>query len=170
MNTREQGDADFVSMYNMQISLTEIGANWFNIDADQEKEIRDIASRNNPASQRAKAILNLVFSESYPFEWALPGKDGQRSTQQESILPLFQVYPNPADDEVNIVMLGGNNECWNLQLTDLFGRVMENFINAASGTLTINVHGFANGIYMLRKSKDGLAWSELYKLQIQRTY
>ena len=70
--------------------------------------------------------------------------------QQENSLEL---YPNPAQDIVNINISGiGNAVC---QVTDLLGKTIEKFnINSGDALLQINVSNYAAGTYLVRITSD----------------
>jgi hypothetical protein len=62
----------------------------------------------------------------------------------------FKVYPNPANDQVNIfVSLPKNINQANLTITDVMGRVMNTTIILNEKVQTISTESFAKGIYLL---------------------
>jgi len=71
-------------------------------------------------------------------------------------LTTFNVYPNPANDQVNILVgLPKNTNQANLTITDVMGRVMSTTIILNEKVHTISTESFAKGIYLLTiQSKD----------------
>lgn len=62
----------------------------------------------------------------------------------------FKVYPNPANDQVNIfVSIPKNINQANLTITDVMGRVMNTTIILNEKVQTISTESFAKGIYLL---------------------
>jgi hypothetical protein len=152
----------------MQISLAEVGANWFDIDADQEKEIRDIANRDNPVSQRAKAILSLIYNEYYPFEWTRPEENKERISSIAEEYSLCRIYPNPAVNELTIELSGSETDEWELHLIDFFGRTIYIIPDLKIGAVSLNLNAYGSGIYYLQAIKNA-SLSETHKVQIQKS-
>ena len=85
----------------------------------------------------------------------------------ESNIRSLSIYPNPANEELNINYNFFNAENVAFQLIDLTGRVILNDSGSGikNGTKTINVKNINNGIYLLRLS--GAKGNSSRKIMIQ---
>lgn len=165
ISIKQQDDADFVSLNQIQITLGKEGATWFKIDGDQEKQIRDIATHENTSALRAQAILHLVYGEEYPVDLAKP--EDQRNSAVQFETTLCKVYPNPTDGELNILLKGDASNHWDLHLVDIWGRQQFQLENVSSGIVSINLETLTNGIYFLHVARDGLD-EESHKVQVTK--
>lgn len=73
---------------------------------------------------------------------------------EDGIAPHFNLFPNPADQTVNVQWEGGNGAQTLLQLTDLTGReLMRQTVGGQQATLQIGT--LAPGVYMLAVTQNG---------------
>jgi hypothetical protein len=77
------------------------------------------------------------------------------NNQKES--PLYSVYPNPVNDELNIAYITLDNET-DFIMTDLTGKTIKSFrvhnlIN--QNTIKLNTFDIGKGVYFLRASNIG---------------
>lgn len=64
----------------------------------------------------------------------------------------FSLYPNPANDKLNIVLFAQTRDC-KIQIVDLYGRTLfsENYIKVSENSVfQINLNEFSNGIYLIK--------------------
>jgi len=65
----------------------------------------------------------------------------------------FSIYPNPANDKINITVGGNNTGLMNLKISDLTGRIVYSgeFRDLLAGQLkSINSSEFKNGMYLIQ--------------------
>ncbi|MCR4826540.1 MAG: fibronectin type III domain-containing protein [Bacteroidales bacterium] len=75
--------------------------------------------------------------------------DGIDSWLENSV----SLYPNPANDVVNVECTMNNVQCLGIEVFDVFGKLI-NTVNVTENTTRINVSGLANGIYFVRVTTD----------------
>jgi flagellar hook assembly protein FlgD len=92
------------------------------------------------------------------------------SVQENESLSSFNVYPNPASNDVEISYALKNNSTVNVSITDLSGKVVysSNLGNKAEGThsLSLNTSSFSNGVYVVNFATDNAVVTE--KLVIRK--
>lgn len=80
----------------------------------------------------------------------------------------IKIYPNPANDRLQVAIQSGNAECLNLTIMDAIGRVV--WTSKAncnpSAPINLDVQGFRSGMYFLRVD-DGIA-NEVKRFEIMR--
>jgi PKD repeat protein len=64
----------------------------------------------------------------------------------ENTVAKLSVYPNPANDNITIDKLIGNE---NIQLSTFEGRVVNQVINGDAQKVTMNVNDLPNGVYIM---------------------
>lgn len=70
----------------------------------------------------------------------------------EEVAPVLQVYPNPASDKLSIAYVAEQAGDMSYQMIDVTGKVVINkalSVTEGANTHTIDISGFAKGIYML---------------------
>jgi hypothetical protein len=68
------------------------------------------------------------------------------SLKENAILSTVKIYPNPAQNYLNVELFSGNTEV-EMKLTNILGQVV--YTDNASGNKTIDVSGLSKGVYML---------------------
>jgi hypothetical protein len=65
--------------------------------------------------------------------------------------PVVNIYPNPANDKLEISISDLNSEKLLLSIYDLYGNVFfENYLNNTAGIHSINLSSFTKGLYLVR--------------------
>ena len=82
-------------------------------------------------------------------------------TEEISDVITFEIFPNPAQNEINVRTIDGN---YNFTIYDIYGRAVH------EGELdgTINVSELTDGLYYLQLSDNGKERSGVQKIQIVR--
>lgn len=62
----------------------------------------------------------------------------------------FVVYPNPFNNETNIMFQNPNEESLTLNLIDLKGRILKKYNNIISNSLTLKKEGLSEGVYIIQ--------------------
>ena len=79
---------------------------------------------------------------------------------EETILDAkVNVYPNPADNVLNLSFVSNNNSEIVISLTDITGKILYNEpanISAGSNNMQIDVSGLSKGMYIL-KLEEGVS-------------
>jgi hypothetical protein len=80
---------------------------------------------------------------------------------------VFNIYPNPASEEVNIAWSAPSDNPGVLQIFDVFGRQMQQLVLSPGTTVhTLNVRDFPEGLYIFRIRFQG--WDAIRKIIITR--
>ena len=87
-----------------------------------------------------------------PFADILPTFNGNNdyvTAIKEEVITSFEIYPNPAKDEVNIRFAEAG--IFNLEISDINGRSVLSFRKQyINETMIIDIHEFANGFYVMK--------------------
>ncbi len=71
------------------------------------------------------------------------------STETSVIVEDISVYPNPASDQVNIV-LSNSTENVSVSLYDTMGRIVVDKVTSEENRIELNISGIASGVYYLK--------------------
>jgi len=88
----------------------------------------------------------------------LPEEDTERI---EDISNLIKVYPMPCDGILNVETLYPVSH---LYVADITGKVLQNFELIDAARLTINLHGYSNGVYFINAFYQGRWYSVKFLL------
>lgn len=87
---------------------------------------------------------------------------GTLKNTKESSAIAINIYPNPAQNFINICNLKNDN--YHFKITDASGFVYQNFQQQFNNQLRINITGLKNGYYILTASKENFSQSlKFYK-------
>ncbi len=151
-------------------SLTIIGHDWksydfsngWEVDADRVYFIKTADStlyKVQFVDFQGASTGQGTFMKTYIGQWT-----SIDNIQKNSPLEQFQVFPNPASDQVNITFsLAKEQEDMQVQLRDLLGRLLfEKTIDAVSGlnALELNISSFEAGNYILSLQSDQVLKSQ----------
>ncbi len=139
-----------------------------------------LSGTNNSFSDTA--INRIYLSNNYNYFFMIDGFSNSKGdfslgiksvthvgvNEFESNIRALSIYPNPANEEININYNFFNAENIDFQLIDLTGRVLINDSGSGikNGTKTISVKNINNGIYVLRIS--GAFGNFSRKIMVQR--
>lgn len=73
---------------------------------------------------------------------------------QEHTVQKLMIYPNPANDLITIEQ-SENEINTNIDILNIYGQLIESI--QLSGKTTLNVSGYAKGVYLIRMRKTGAA-------------
>ena len=66
----------------------------------------------------------------------------------------FNVYPNPATNDITVFIANREKTTWSLEVTDFMGRTIRKGFIFANRNNKINLDGFSPGIYFVRISNE----------------
>jgi hypothetical protein len=116
----------------------------------------------------ARSMMSLYGNFRYPhIDECVSGDLIPRSTKS-SIETKLKVYPNPATDEINIVVKMDESEIGELEVMDLQGNILEKYgVDKDKNSYIVNTKSFVSGIYLVKyKSNTGI--QKVVKLMIVR--
>ncbi|MBK7128262.1 MAG: S8 family serine peptidase [Crocinitomicaceae bacterium] len=80
---------------------------------------------------------------------------------EETMDSGIDVYPNPANNMLNVSMVSSTDEISSIQLYDLGGRLIETYsFIQGSQQVSVNVEGFTNGVYFVKVLCSGKEFNE----------
>jgi len=147
-------------------TLTEIRTNHFEVERSVNgfdySSIGIVNSvGNSTSSVDYKFVDNSVKERTYYYRLKMVDRDGSfeysgiivinRTNRTDDIIKF--VYPNPFNDQINIILNGSSNSGVTVQLFDLRGKlVIEELYNTNKFTqsLSINSSLLRNGVYLLK--------------------
>ena len=108
----------------------------------------------------AQALLNLVFNTSYPELRILPQglremQADMASEQTNALESGLLIYPNPANDEVNIIFNDTTAATAIVEIHDLLGKLIERVSLKSGVTFSYNAAFLPKSIYMVSLYIDG---------------
>ena len=75
--------------------------------------------------------------------------------EETSTIQGINIYPNPTNNNINVVIQATSETQTNIRITDLLGRVVleqTEALIAGSNTITYNISDFAKGVYLIQVS------------------
>jgi hypothetical protein len=151
----------YYSWYTLLIQNTENQETWFDIDASQMATINTLAdtSNHNAPMLWASQVLNLIDEKSdyaepvYMPQSASYKTDGTsaRNESMEEEIESLKVYPNPAEDVLNVVVtdaIEGIAEIYAMDGTFIMSK------DLSYGSAIIDVSGLAPGVYMVKTTNE----------------
>ena len=76
---------------------------------------------------------------------------------EEHLLNSISLYPNPANDVINVQCTMNNVQLEGIEIIDVYGKVVRTVVGANNYSpmpIRINVHGLASGMYFVRVATD----------------
>ncbi|MFH2096013.1 MAG: M1 family aminopeptidase, partial [Bacteroidota bacterium] len=73
----------------------------------------------------------------------------------------INIYPNPVEEMLNIDVRLQKNNCYDIQIVDMAGRVMLN-VSEFKNRTAVNVSGLESGMYLLKVSDGNVTASKLF--------
>lgn len=144
---------DNQAAYNEVITNDIYLATWaqgiYTYDSLQEATLNDIAEQNplsgGPAVYTARVMLDVDYDDFGP-------ENGNRIEESNSAGDNYiHIYPNPADDILNIDYLVKDNEYGMILITDMTGReLIRQKLESNSKKLSVSTKHLPNGVYHLQ--------------------
>jgi hypothetical protein len=108
----------------------------------------------------AKGILEVSASVSTVNDKPVVSLNVEVITSLENGEVVMSVYPNPADQEIRVIMRTGRTEPVSLSLTDLNGKILTAMVHPASTeneyVLPLGSLELSQGLYLLQVRQGGL--------------
>lgn len=82
-------------------------------------------------------------------------KTGAITALQDDLNRQIEIYPNPADGYLNIVLPEGYDHMVSLELRDITGRLVHQRTDISSNAYSLDVHTLNNGVYLLHMKLSG---------------
>ena len=85
----------------------------------------------------------------------------------QSTLISAKLFPNPANENINLQIQLKSTASVTAEIVDLAGKSLGEFINGSYQTVdkSIDLSGYAKGMYILKYSVDGLPYSQLFSVK-----
>jgi hypothetical protein len=176
LSEQEQSEYDLMSQFlEIQTSLMSRNQTWFNLSAEQKSTLESLAENGNTlAGTQSRAVLSLVYGNSYFDEIAIPSENPDKSLNHIKTTETkhFTASPNPAKDwfiadyalsenenaaDVKIILYNERNE-----------KVLKLSVTNKSDQLLAECGNLKDGIYFLRKTVNNKTEEEI-KIEIRKT-
>jgi hypothetical protein len=112
-------------------------------NGDTEKTVNGLMQ-----SSTYKWRVRAICSESLFSSWS--GVSTFSTPAGRFVDPSLTVWPNPADEEVNVVIRDANSETVRVTLISTDGRMLRSGYANASGQITFRLEDLAPGLYFIR--------------------
>jgi len=157
----------FQELFDLSAEIKSQGKTWESCSQAQLDELYDITdSYNTFAGLYAMEVLNIYFDESFYIPPAVGGTWAPRLmsiSPEKETLNTVKVYPNPADQLLNVeILLSGQVDFeGTLQITDAQGKqIYLKDLQSAIQMLTINTSDWSSGMYQLTIFSKNSTWKE----------
>lgn len=81
---------------------------------------------------------------------------------------LLTIYPNPANDFIDIVLPNKSNKFWNISINNLDGEKVKSFpsleCRAGEGIMAVNVSNLSAGVYIVNVSSWDMSYSATFQI------
>ncbi|OFX20123.1 MAG: hypothetical protein A2033_14570 [Bacteroidetes bacterium GWA2_31_9] len=164
---------NYVKLLNIRIDLAQNEKTIFDIDAQQEQIIRNMASLETETGTDALIILETVYGEEFAYPILKFGNEARSMKFNNNVSgidnqnfnsEMFEIYPNPNDGKMYLdyeLETEGN-----LIIYDKIGRKISEYnLSSGKNKLTLNNLKLESGIYIYR-IKSGLEFIKEGKLVI----
>ncbi len=137
----------------------------FDIDFDNYGEELGIKDLSNNKISGIEGSLAFFFTEdATPSQWGVWFSNGERilsSIESEELETLdFKVFPNPAQDELNIDFTKLKGEIQNIEIINSAGIVVYRDQNLRAKMHQLDVSNYASGIYFINVTMDNKAYQK----------
>jgi hypothetical protein len=68
---------------------------------------------------------------------------------------VFNLYPNPAQSELNLAFANNTGKISSIMITDITGKALLEQPVAKAQKMSVNINAFSNGAYFVRVVEDG---------------
>lgn len=115
-----------------------------------------------PIEIQITANVDIGFSIIIPYTQTFTGYKIEVGNAGEVSLvaPKFEIYPNPATDDMTLNGLGDMNVS-SLEVMNMTGAIVKTYSNVQTASYTMNVAELDRGVYFVKINHDGI--SELVK-------
>jgi hypothetical protein len=155
---------DFYELQKLIIQVNQASNKAYSLQTDSTLKASFEAFANDSSKEGsvyAQALLRLVFNTSYPELRLLPNPDLLRSmhvsSNQEPITKTatgLLIYPNPANNAVNIVFNDTSATNAIVEIRDIMGRLIERMPLKTGVPYTYDMQALGEGIYLISLYTD----------------
>jgi hypothetical protein len=119
-----------------------------------------------PAAAHAKSLLYLIKGETFGFTVpVMPREARNTGNDADLIAEVVKLYPNPANQSINIEVLTSNLRLVKIEILNLQG-VSLKAIETNTNIQNLDISAFANGTYILRlELSDGTKVNKSIQIQ-----
>ena len=119
-----------------------------------------------PAAAHAKSLLYLIKGETFGFNVpVLPREARNLGNSKDVPTDLVRLYPNPANQSINIEVLTSNLRLVKIEILNLQGGSLK-AIETNTNIQNLDISAFANGTYILRlELSDGTKVNKSIQIQ-----
>jgi hypothetical protein len=109
-----------------------------------------ISTMGSPTNGRAYATLNDLKYGEYTFGWEY----GYVGVEEEIVEQLFNIYPNPAQETVNVDLSDYNSGEYTIGIYDMSGKLLKNIISVAT-QIFLDISDLPNAQYLVSVLNSG---------------
>ena len=152
----------FALLFEAQGEMSQMRRPFQSLTESTRAKLRTVAQSGTPAAWTACRLLlpyepncacRLAKEEQVEYQ----DNGTQLASRQANQAALFQVYPNPATEKLNVRYELQTTKAVRLEVRDLLGRVLQHhsLTLASKGALTISAQNLAAGLYVVVLVADG---------------
>ena len=152
-------EADWLELSEILLSLTSEGKTWFDMSDIEANVLREIATQeeNTLAKIQSQNVLHLVYGDTFPVmiddeeiylrQMEKPKEDTKFAFENNK----FQLYPNPANDNVEI-RLSNNKEfiSYIVLINNLGNIVLNQKTGEKQSACQLNTSQLPSGLYLMK--------------------
>ncbi len=157
--TSGDAEADWLELSEILLSLTSEGKTWFDMSDVEANVLREIATQeeNTLAKIQSQNVLHLVYGDTFPVmiddeeiylrQMQKPKEDTKFALENDK----FQLYPNPANDNVEIRLINNKEFISHIVLINNLGNIVLNQkIGDKQSASQLNTSHLPSGLYLVK--------------------
>ena len=162
-------ETDWLTLSEILLSLTADGKTWFDMTDGEADMLREIAlqEENTLAKVQSQNVLHLVFGDTFPViiddeeiylrQMQKPQEDTKIFINNENL----QLYPNPANENVEIKLNNNKELISQVDLLNNLGNIVLNKnIGEKQSTYQLNTSQLPSGLYLIKVTvTSGITYS-----------
>ncbi|MCC5922912.1 MAG: T9SS type A sorting domain-containing protein, partial [Crocinitomicaceae bacterium] len=150
----QQEMENLLAFYELSIALAQQQGGMYSADSLQLIQLNEIASTPTLAGRQAKAIIQFrneeqpyFNGEEAYFPKSMTAEEGHDLLTVGEIASLFDVFPNPAQDEVTI-RVKDIEQTYSIIITDINGKIMS-IHSEITDFIQLDITQLSNGTYLI---------------------
>ncbi|MBL0339514.1 MAG: T9SS type A sorting domain-containing protein [Bacteroidetes bacterium] len=159
LNTSGLAETDWLALSEILRSLTSENKTWFDMSDGQANTLREMATdeENTLAKIQAQNVLHLVYGDTFPVvidEEEIYLREMHQPKEETKIFSPndnFQLYPNPANNNVEIKLNNNKELISNVVLINNLGNiVLKEKLDEKQSSYKLNTSQRPSGLYLLK--------------------
>ena len=145
--------------FTQDLALQVMTNSSFVLDSIQDTTLRVIATEKTPESAYAQALLSLLKEELFDRDLQQGNSSGSAKKEDSKgilISKELRVYPNPAKDNISILLPSDLNDNVNINFYNIVGKGIKTLsLSEGQSFISMSLKDFQSGIYLITIESHG---------------